>query len=77
MKKIQILGTGCPKCKTLLANAEAAVKELGIDAQIMKVEKIPEIMKFGVMVTPALVVDGTVKSAGKVLSSEDIKKHLA
>ena len=77
MKKIQILGTGCPKCKTLFANAEAAVKALGIEAQIEKVEKIPDIMKFGVMTTPALVVDGTVKSAGKVLSSEDIKKHLA
>ena len=76
MKKIQILGTGCPKCKTLLANAEAAVKALGIEAQIEKVEKITDIMKFGVMTTPALVVDGKVKSAGKVLSSEDIKKHL-
>jgi small redox-active disulfide protein 2 len=77
MKKIQILGTGCPKCKTLLANAEAAVKELGIEARIEKVEKIAEIMKFGVMTTPALVVDGVVKSAGKVLNSDDIKKHLA
>ena len=76
MKVIQILGTGCPKCKTLAANTEAAVKELGIEAQISKVEKIVDIMKFGVMTTPALVVDGTVKSAGKVLSSEDIKKHL-
>jgi small redox-active disulfide protein 2 len=77
MKKIQILGTGCPKCKLLMANAESAVKELGIDAQIEKVDKIHDIMKFGVMVTPALVVDGQVKSAGKVLSPEDIKKHLA
>ena len=76
MKKIQILGTGCPKCKTLFANAEAAIRALGIEAEIEKVEKITEIMKFGVMTTPALVVDGTVKSAGKVLSSEDIKKHL-
>jgi len=77
MKKIQILGTGCPKCKTLTANAEAAVKALGIEAQIEKVEKITDIMKFGVMTTPALVVDGQVKSAGKVLSAEDIKKFLA
>jgi small redox-active disulfide protein 2 len=76
MKKIQILGTGCPKCKTLFANAETAVKALGIEAQIEKVEKIQEIMKFGVMTTPALVVDGVVKSAGKVLSPEDIQKHL-
>jgi len=76
MKKIQILGTGCPKCKTLTANAETAVKELGIEATIEKVEKIQEIMKFGVMTTPALVVDGQVKSAGKVLTVEDIKKFL-
>jgi small redox-active disulfide protein 2 len=76
MKNIQILGTGCPKCKTLAANAEAAVKALGVEAQIGKVEKIQDIMKFGVMVTPALVVDGQVKSAGKVLSAEDIKKFL-
>lgn len=77
MKKIQILGTGCPKCNLLLANAEEAVKALGIEAQIEKVEKIVDIMKFGVMTTPALVVDGVVKSAGKVLSQDDIKKHLA
>ena len=76
MKKIQILGTGCPKCKLLTANAEAAVKALGIEATIEKVEKIQDIMKFGVMVTPALVVDGEVKSAGKVLSVEEIKKIL-
>ena len=76
MRKIQILGTGCPKCKTLYANAEAAVKAAGVEAEISKVEKIADIMKFGVMVTPALVVDGQVKSAGKVLSSDDIQKHL-
>ena len=76
MRRIQILGTGCPKCKTLTANAESAVKELGIEAQIEKVEKIQDIMKFGVMITPALVVDGQVKSAGKVLSAEDITKYL-
>jgi small redox-active disulfide protein 2 len=77
MKKIQILGTGCPKCKRLFANAEEAVKTLGIEAQIEKVEKIVDIMKFGVMITPALVVDGVVKNAGKMLSAEDIQKHLA
>jgi small redox-active disulfide protein 2 len=77
MKKIQILGTGCPKCKTLMANTETAVKALGIEAQIEKVEKIMDIMKFNVMVTPALVVDGQVKSAGKVLSAEEIQKLLA
>ena len=77
MKKIQILGTGCPKCKLLTANAEAAVKALGIEAQIEKVEKIQDILAFGVMTTPALVVDGQVRSAGKVLGPEDIKKFLA
>ena len=77
MKKIQILGTGCPKCKLLTANAEAAVKALGIEATVEKVEKIADIIKYAVMTTPALVVDGQVKSAGKVLSAEDIKKFLA
>lgn len=77
MKLIQVLGTGCPKCKQLAANAEAAVKALGIEAQIEKVEKIQDIMKFGVMMTPALAVDGQVKSVGKVLNAEEIKKFLA
>jgi len=76
MKKIQILGTGCPKCKLLTANAEAAVKALGIEATVEKVEKIQEIMKFAVMTTPALVVDGQVKSSGKVLSEDEIRKLL-
>ena len=76
MKKIQILGTGCTKCKLLTANAEAAVRELGIEATIEKVEKIVEIMRFGVMATPSLVVDGKVVSVGKLLTSEEIKKHL-
>lgn len=76
MKRIQILGTGCSKCKLLTANAEAAVKALGIEATIEKVEKIQEIMAFAVMSTPALVVDGQVKSAGRVLSPDDIKKML-
>lgn len=70
--KIQILGTGCPKCKQLTANAEQAVKETGVEAEIEKVDNIAEIMKFGVMSTPALVVDGEVKSAGRVLSPKDI-----
>lgn len=77
MKKIQILGTGCPKCKLLYANAETAIKASGIEARLEKVEKIVDIMKFGVMGTPALVVDGQVKSVGNVLSPDDIKKILA
>ena len=77
MKKIQVLGTGCPKCKLLFQNAEAAAKSAGVEVQLEKVEKIVEIMKFGVMSTPALVVDGAVKSVGKVLSPDEIKKYLA
>ena len=77
MKKIQILGTGCPKCKQLAENAEAAAKALSLDYELVKVTEINEIMKFGVMMTPALAVDGQVKSTGKVLSAEDIKKILA
>ncbi|NLC80668.1 MAG: thioredoxin family protein [Lentisphaerae bacterium] len=76
MKKIPVLGTGCPKCKTLTATAEAAVKALGVEATVEKVEKIADIMKFGVLMTPALVVDGQVKSVGKVLSASDIEKLL-
>ncbi len=76
MKKIQILGTGCPKCKKLAENAEAAAKSLGIEYELVKVTDINEIMKFGVMMTPALAVDGDVKSTGKVLSADDIKKLL-
>jgi len=70
--KIQILGTGCANCKRLTANAEAAVKDLGLDATIEKVEDIREIVKFGVMSTPALVVDGQVKIAGQVASPQQI-----
>jgi small redox-active disulfide protein 2 len=77
MKKIQILGTGCPKCKALTQNAETAAKEMGIECQIEKVTEINEIMKFGVMMTPALVVDGQVKVVGKVLSPEQIKVMLS
>ena len=71
--KIQILGTGCLKCKKLTQHAEEAVKALGLVAEIEKVTQISDIMKFGVMTTPALAVDGTVKSVGKLLSVEEIK----
>ncbi|HPC96385.1 MAG TPA: thioredoxin family protein [Sedimentisphaerales bacterium] len=77
MKKIQILGTGCPKCKKLTENAEAAAKTLGIEYTIEKVTGVNEIMKFGVMMTPALAVDGQVKVVGKVASPEEIQKMLA
>ena len=77
MKKMQILGTGCAKCQQLTANAESAAKQLGIPFEIVKVMKISEIMEFGVMSTPALVVDGVVKSQGRLLSSDQIKPLLA
>lgn len=77
MKKIQILGTGCPKCKKLAENAESAAKELGIEYELEKVSQINDIMKMGVMVTPALAIDGEVKVTGKVSSPEDIKAMLS
>ena len=76
MMKIQILGTGCPKCRQLLANAELAAKELGIEHELLKVTDVRDIMHFGVMLTPALAVDGEVKIVGKVPTVEQIKKYL-
>ena len=73
---IKILGSGCSNCKKLYDNAKEAVKELGIDATVEKIEDFKEIMAYGVMKTPALVVDGKVKVMGRVLKVEDIKKYL-
>lgn len=75
-KKIQVLGPGCTKCKMLAEAAEKAAKSLGIEYEIEKVTSIDEIMTFGVMMTPALVVDGQVKVVGKVPGVEQIKKML-
>lgn len=77
MKKIQILGTGCPKCQKLTENAKAAADQLGIEYEVEKVTDLGEIGKFGVMMTPALAVDGQVKSSGKVLDTEAIKAMIA
>jgi len=77
VKKIQILGTDCPKCRTLAQNAEAAAKELGIEYEIEKVTDINSIMSFGVMMTPALVIDGEVKVLGKAPGIEEMKKILS
>jgi len=74
--KLQILGTGCPKCKKLAENAEAAAKALGLTYELVKVTDINEIIKFGVMMTPALVVDGMVKVVGKVPDVEAVKAML-
>lgn len=72
--KVQILGTGCAKCKTLFANAQEAAKAAGVEATVEKVEKIQDIIALGVMMTPALAIDGKVKFVGKVLGAEEIKK---
>ena len=76
MIKIQILGTGCPKCKKLTENAEEVVRDLDGDYEVVKVTDIGEIIKFGVMLTPALAVNGEVKSTGKILSHDEIKELL-
>jgi small redox-active disulfide protein 2 len=75
--KIQILGTGCPKCTQLEANARAAIEELGLDCEVEKISDINEIMAFGIMLTPGLAVDGEVKAAGKLLSVDEIKAFLS
>jgi len=77
MKKIQVLGTGCPKCSKLAENAETAAREIGVDFEMEKVTDIKAIMGFGVMITPALAVDGEVKVSGKVPDVADIKKMLS
>lgn len=76
MKKLQILGGGCPKCQKLAERTEVAAKELGIAYTVEKVTNINEITKFGVVITPALAVDGVVKIAGKIPNVEEIKKML-
>ncbi|MCG2712536.1 MAG: thioredoxin family protein [Candidatus Omnitrophica bacterium] len=74
--KIEILGMGCHKCKMLYENAQRAVKEAGIEAEVVKVEDMDKITGYGVMLTPALVINGQVKAAGKTATSEEIKKWL-
>ena len=75
--KIEILGTGCPKCQQLVANVQAAVADAGIQAEISKVEDITKIVEYGVMMTPALVIDGDIKAVGKVLTAQEIAALLA
>ncbi|VBB06474.1 redox-active disulphide protein 2 [Lucifera butyrica] len=74
--RIEILGMGCQKCSNLYENTKQAAIELGMNPEIVKVEDIKEIMKYGVMTTPALVVDGVLKVAGKVPGKEEIKGFL-
>lgn len=74
--KLEILGTGCPKCMKLEELARKAASDLGIEAEVKKVKDVKEIMSYGVMITPALVVDGEVKVAGRIPSLEEIKKMI-
>ncbi|MBT3377164.1 MAG: thioredoxin family protein [Lentisphaerae bacterium] len=74
--KIQVLGTGCPKCSKLAENAATAAAEAGLDVELVKVSELNDILAFGVMMTPALAVDGEVKVVGKVPSVADIKAML-
>jgi small redox-active disulfide protein 2 len=76
MKLVQILGTGCAKCEKLKKNVEQAIQELGVEAQVEKVTDIMKITSFGVMMTPALAVDGQVKVVGKIATPEEIKAFL-
>jgi len=73
---LQILGSGCPKCQTLAQNAQAAIDEVGVEASVEKVTEMDKIMDMGVAMTPALAIDGEVKSVGKVLSAEKIADML-
>jgi len=74
--KIEILGMGCPKCKKLYENAQSAVKELNAQAEVVKVEDIQKIMDYGLMMTPAIAIDGEVRAAGRIPAPDEIKKWI-
>ena len=76
MKEVKVLGPGCPKCVQLMKQAEQAVQELGLECSVEKITDIQQITRYGVMMTPALVVNGQVKATGKVPSMDDLKKML-
>ena len=76
MKTIKVLGPGCPKCKTTFQNVEAAVKQLGIEVELIKVEDIEEMMKYNVLTTPVLVIDEEIKIKGRVAQIDEIKELL-
>ena len=75
--KIEILGMGCPKCKKLYENAQTAVKELNVQAEVVKVEDIQKIMDYGLMATPAIAIDGEVKAAGRIPAPDEIKNWIS
>lgn len=75
-KTIKVLGPGCPKCKITFQNAEAAVKQLGIEAEVIKIEDIEEMMKYNVLTTPVLMIDDVVKVKGRIAQIDEIKEFL-
>ncbi len=76
MKQIKVLGPGCPKCKTTFHNAEEAVKQLGIEAELIKIEDIEEMMRYNVLITPVLMIDDVVKVKGRIAQIDEIKEFL-
>jgi len=74
--EIKVLGTGCPKCRKVYANAQRAIADLGINVKLEKVEDIDEILRYGVMMTPAVVINGRVRASGRIASVEELKKWL-
>ena len=75
--RIEILGMGCPKCKKLYENAQTAVKELNVQAEVVKIEDIQKITDYGIMTTPAIAIDGEVKAAGRIPAPDEIKKWIS
>lgn len=76
MKTIKVLGPGCPKCKTTFNNVETAVKQLGIEAEVIKIEDIEEMMKYNILTTPVLMIDDVIKIKGRIAQVEEIKEFL-
>ncbi|MBN1455835.1 MAG: TM0996/MTH895 family glutaredoxin-like protein [Methanomicrobia archaeon] len=74
--EIKILGPGCPKCRTVYANAQRAIAELSINVRLEKVEDFDEILRYGIMITPAVVIDGRVRASGRIPSRDDFKQWL-
>jgi len=74
--ELKVLGTGCPKCRKVYANAQRAIADLGIEVELEKVEAIDEILRYGVMMTPAIVINGRVRASGRIASVEELTKWL-
>jgi small redox-active disulfide protein 2 len=76
MRQIKVLGTGCPKCKTTYNNVLEALKQLGIEANVIKIEDIEEMMKYNVLTTPVLMIDDQIKVKGRIAQIDEIKEFL-